>query len=143
MKPAVQIVSSSVDIRTSGRTAVVNVTAEARQGLARAGIRSGLAVLSVAHTTCGVCINEDEPGLRLDLERLAATLVDLVKPAEGFQHDRVDDNARAHLTAVLLGHSVTLAVREADLALGTWQSVLLVEIDGPRQRRLDMVFLGD
>ena len=143
MKTGVQIASASFDVRTPARTAVVNVTAEARRALAGTGLRRGLAVLSVPHTTCGLCVNEDEAGLRLDLEHMAAALVDVIAPGAGFQHDRVDDNARAHLTAALLGHSVSLAIRDSDLALGTWQSLLLVEIDGPRQRRLDMVFLGD
>jgi secondary thiamine-phosphate synthase enzyme len=138
-----QIANASVTIRSSAKVTVVNVTAEARDALSRAGIRRGLAVLTVPHTTCGLCVNEDEPGLRRDLERLAADLLGHVKPQEGFQHDRVDDNALAHLTAVLLGHSITLPIRDASLALGTWQSLFLMEFDGPRERRLDMVFLGD
>jgi secondary thiamine-phosphate synthase enzyme len=139
----VHIVNASVEIRTPARTSVVNVTTEARKALSNAGFSRGLAVLSVSHTTCGLCVNEDEPGLRRDLEQVAASLVDLVKPPGGFDHDRVDDNARAHLTAVLLGHSLTLPVVDSALSLGTWQSLLLVELDGPRRRRLDMVFLGD
>ena len=138
-----QIANASIEIRTSSRTAIVDVTAEARKALSRARITRGLAVLTVPHTTCGLCVNEDEPGLRRDLERVIATLIDLVNPQEGFHHFRVDDNARAHLTAVLLGHSLTLPVVDSALSLGTWQSLFLVEIDGPRQRRLDMVFLGD
>ena len=138
-----QIANASLDIRTGGRIAIVNVTAEARKELSRAGVTRGLALLTVPHTTCGLCVNEDEPGLRRDLERLASTLVDLVKPQDGFHHDRVDDNARAHLTSILLGQSIALPVLDSKLSLGAWQSLFLVEIDGPRQRRLDMVFLGD
>ncbi len=137
------IAHASVDVRTAARVAVVNVTPECQEALARAGISRGLAVLTVPHTTCGLCVNEDEPGLRHDLEQLASRLVDLVKPQEGFHHDRVDNNARAHLTAVLLGHSATVPVEGGALSLGTWQSLFLLEIDGPRTRRLDMVFLGD
>jgi secondary thiamine-phosphate synthase enzyme len=139
----VKIANASVDIRTAARVAVVNVTAECREALSRTGIARGLAVLTVPHTTCGLCVNEDEPGLRHDLEQLSSRLVDLVRPQEGFHHDRVDDNASAHLTAVLLGHSMTVPVVDGALALGTWQSLFLMEIDGPRTRRLDMIFLGE
>jgi len=139
----VKVANASVDIRTAARITVVNVTAECRKALSQAGITRGLAVLTVPHTTCGLCINEDEPGLRHDLEQLASRMVDLVRPREGFHHDRVDDNARAHLTSVLLGHSMTVPVAGGALALGTWQSLFLVEIDGPRRRRLDMIFLGE
>jgi len=138
----VEIKSASVEIRTPAQVAVVIVTSDCRQALSHSGIARGIAVFSVPHTTCGLCVNEDEPGLRRDLEHLASGLVDLVKPKTGFQHDRIDNNARAHLTAVLFGHSLTLPVADGTLSLGTWQSVFLMEIDGPRARRLDMVFVG-
>ena len=138
-----RIANASGSVRSPARVTVVNVTSEVRQALSQTGIRSGLAVLTVPHTTCGLCVNEDEPGLRRDLERLASGLVELVRPEGGFHHDRVDNNALAHLTAVLVGHSITIAVRDGALSLGTWQSLFLMEFDGPRERRLDMVFLGD
>lgn len=138
-----RIASSTIEVKTPAEVAVVNVTDEARKALARAGIGRGFALCTVPHTTCGLCVNEDEAGLREDLVRLASRLVDVVRPEEGFRHDRVDDNARAHLTAVLLGHSVVLPVAEGNLVLGTWQSLFLIEIDGPRSRRLDLAFLGD
>lgn len=138
-----KVANASVTVKTAARVVVVNVTAECREALSSVGIARGIAVLTVPHTTCGLCVNEDEPGLRRDLERLASHLVDLVKPPDGFQHDRVDDNARAHLTAVLLGHSVTVPIAEGALVLGTWQSLFLLEIDGPRKRTLDMMFLGE
>jgi len=139
----VKVANASVTVRTAARVAVANVTAECGEALSSSGIARGIAVLTVPHTTCGLCVNEDEPGLRRDLEGLASRLVDLVKPADGFLHDRVDNNARAHLTAVLLGHSVTVPIAEGALVLGTWQSVFLLEIDGPRKRTLDMMFLGE
>lgn len=138
-----KIANSTIEVKTPAQVAVVNVTDEARGALARAGIGRGLALCTVPHTTCGLCVNEDEAGLREDLVRLASRLVDVVRPGEGFRHDRVDDNARAHLTAVLLGHSVVLPVAEGKLVLGTWQSLFLIEVDGPRSRRVDLAFLGD
>ncbi|HEV8702154.1 MAG TPA: secondary thiamine-phosphate synthase enzyme YjbQ [Candidatus Polarisedimenticolia bacterium] len=138
-----KIANASIAVKSPSRTAIVNVTAGARTELARAGLRHGLALITVPHTTCGLCVNEDETGLRDDLVRLASRLVDLVRPEEGFRHDAVDDNARAHLSAVLFGHSVTLPVVEGSLVLGTWQSLFLIEIDGPRTRRLDLAFLGE
>ena len=138
-----KIANSTIEVQSRGRVAVVNVTPEARSALARAGLRSGLAVFTVPHTTCGLCVNEDESGLREDLVRLASRLVDLIRPEEGFRHDAVDDNARAHLSAVLFGQSVTLPAVDGSLVLGTWQSLFLIEIDGPRTRRLDLAFLGE
>jgi len=139
----VKIANSSIEVRSPGRVAIVNVTGEARSALARSGLRSGIALVTVPHTTCGLCVNEDEGGLREDLVRLASRLVDVIRPEEGFRHDAVDDNARAHLSAVLFGQSVTLPVVDGSLVLGTWQSLFLIEIDGPRTRRLDLAFLGE
>lgn len=138
-----RIANSTIEVKSPARVAVVNLTAEARAGLARSGVRRGLALFTVPHTTCGLCVNEDEAGLRDDLVRLASRLVDVVRPEEGFRHDDVDDNARAHLSAALFGHSVTLPVVDGELVLGTWQSLFLIEIDGPRTRRLDLAFLGE
>ena len=138
-----EIASASVEVGTPAKVAVVNLNGEARAALARAAIGRGLAVFSVPHTTCGLCVNEDESGLRDDLVCLASRLVETIRPPEGFHHDRVDDNARAHLTATLFGNSLTIPVARGELVLGTWQSLFLVEIDGPRTRRLDMLFLGD
>ncbi|WP_435101340.1 secondary thiamine-phosphate synthase enzyme YjbQ [Halarchaeum sp. P4] len=53
---------------------------------------------------------------------------------EQYAHDRIDDNADAHLRAMLLGESVSVPVSDGELDLGTWQSVLFVECDGPRTR---------
>jgi secondary thiamine-phosphate synthase enzyme len=139
----VRVASASTEVRTPERAAVVNVTEEVRRALAGAAIRSGLAMVSVAHTTCCLSLNEDEPGLKEDLGRLARHLLDPAEPEGGFRHDRVDDNARAHLFASLVGHSVTLPVKDGGLLLGTWQAVLLVEADGPRTRRIEMTFIGD
>jgi secondary thiamine-phosphate synthase enzyme len=132
----------SAEVRTPARVAVVNVTPEVRRALTEAGLRDGLALVSVPHTTCALCVNEDEAGLREDLVRLAGSLVAGIEPAGGFAHDRIDNNARAHLFAALAGSSVAVPVRGGGLALGTWQSVLLIEADGPRARRLEMTFLG-
>lgn len=70
-----------------------------------------------------------------DVERAVAELV----PDEGWRHDEVDDNADAHLRAMLLGTDVTVPVTDGELDLGTWQSILFVECDGPRQRSVTVV----
>lgn len=67
-----------------------------------------------------------------------------VSPAETragqeWRHDELDGNAASHLRALLLGPGVTVPVRDGDLSLGRWQSVLLVECDGPRTRTVDVV----
>jgi secondary thiamine-phosphate synthase enzyme len=98
--------------------------------------------VSVRHSTCALSLNEDEAGLRKDLERVAGTLLDPMRKATSFRHDRIDHNAQAHLTACILGPSLTVPVEGGAMVLGTWQSVLLVEMDGPRTRRIDLTVVG-
>jgi secondary thiamine-phosphate synthase enzyme len=90
----------------------------------------GTATVFARHTTCGVTVNEAEPRLLGDLEGFLSWLV----ADAGWAPDEIDDNADAHLRASLVGPSVTVPVADGDLDLGTWQSVLLVECDGPRRR---------
>ena len=134
---------ASLEIRTTAKVAVINVTTEVRRALERAGVRTGLALVSVPHTTCAVCVNEDEAGLKDDLARVAARLLDPLERAAPFLHDRIDNNARAHLAAAVFGNAAAVPISGGDLRLGTWQSLFLLELDGPRSRRLEMTFVGE
>ena len=106
-------------------------------------VANGIIVASVSHTTCCLTVNEDETGLKEDIRRVAERLLLPIAEDGRFMHDCVDDNAQAHLTSMLFGHSVTVPVKDGRLHLGTWQSVFLIELDGPRSRRLDVQILGE
>lgn len=136
------VTTKRLPVRTAAAIEVHDVTGAVRSAVRDAGVENGIACISVPHTTCAVCINENEAGLRSDLERLARDILHPLADKAPFAHDRVDDNARAHLTAVLLGNSVTVPVAAAAPVLGTWQSVFLVELDGPRTRELHVQVIG-
>ncbi|MFB6302664.1 MAG: secondary thiamine-phosphate synthase enzyme YjbQ [Haloferacaceae archaeon] len=119
-------------VETGARLTVVDVTDRVREALAPDA--TGTATVFVRHTTAGLVVNEAERRLLADVEAMLDELV----PDEGWQHDEIDDNADSHLRALLLGSDVTLPVAEGDLDLGTWQSVLLVECDGPRRRTVEV-----
>jgi secondary thiamine-phosphate synthase enzyme len=118
-------------VSTDERLDVVDVT----DRVASAVDGTGTATVFVEHTTAGVVVNEAEPRLLGDVRTFLADLV----PDEGWDHDELDGNADAHLRALLLGPSETVPVADGDLALGRWQSVLLVECDGPRERTVRVV----
>lgn len=124
----------SIEIETEDATAVIDitdrVTAQVPDDLA-----AGICCIHVPHTTAGVTVNENEPRLRTDLVEL---LDRLVPTTTAYAHDDIDDNAAAHLRSILLGSSATVPVRDGDLALGTWQSILFVESDGPRRRSVSV-----
>ena len=119
----------TLEVRTGERVEVIDVTSSVRERIPP-GIDYGACTVSVPHTTAGVVVNEHESRLLEDVE---TALERLVPRGESYAHDTIDDNADAHLRTMLLGASVTVPVREGDLALGTWQSVLFVECDGPER----------
>jgi len=67
----------------------------------------------------------------------------LVPQAAGYLHDRSDGNAHAHLRAALLGSSIVIPVEQKRLALGTWQRILFLELDGPRRRKVFVKAVAD
>jgi secondary thiamine-phosphate synthase enzyme len=97
----------------------------------KSGVKDGMAVIYTRHTTTAIVINENEPGLREDILEL---IKKLIPQAAGYHHDRIDDNADAHLRATLLGNSIVVPVTDGQLELGTWQRILFIELDGPRRR---------
>jgi secondary thiamine-phosphate synthase enzyme len=121
------------EVRTDDRLDVVDATDRIEGALPDDA--EGTCTVFVRHTTAGVVVNEAESRL---LEDVVSFLSDLV-PDEGWAHDRLDGNADSHLRALLLGPSETIPVSGGELDLGTWQSVLLVECDGPRTRTVDVV----
>lgn len=96
------------------------------------GIADGFIIIFSPHTTAGLIINEAESGLMNDIERLLSSLL----PDDKFEHDKIDNNAKSHLTATLLNTSLIVPIQNGRLALGTWQSVIFCELDGPRRRNL-------
>jgi secondary thiamine-phosphate synthase enzyme len=120
-------------VDTDERTQVVDVTDRVSDVVSDGA--TGTCTVFVEHTTAGVVVQEAEPRLLADVERVLGELV----PDEGWRHDEVDDNADAHLRATLLGEHVTVPVSDGRLGLGTWQSVLFVECDGPRRRTVTVV----
>lgn len=139
----VRIDTTRISVSTSGRVSVHNLTMELERYIAHTGLQTGVCVISVQHTTCGLTLNEDESGLVSDFERVAQELLSPLAKSRPFAHDRIDDNTMAHLTATLVGNSLTVPIRAGSLNLGTWQSVLLLEGDGPRTRHLDVTVIGE
>jgi secondary thiamine-phosphate synthase enzyme len=120
----------ALEVDTDERVEVVDVTDRVAE---RVPPDADTCTVFVPHTTAGVVVNENEGRLLTDLED---ALADLVPESGGYGHDELDGNADAHLRSMLLGEHVTVPVDDGDLALGTWQSILFVECDGPRTRRL-------
>jgi len=124
-----------IEIKTEKAEEVVDITCQVNDAVRERGIDEGICLVYARHTTTAIVINEGEGGLVADLLEKLSTLV---PPGNGYLHDRLDENAHAHLQAALLGNSKAIPVEDGRLALGTWQRVLFVELDGPRQRTVSV-----
>ncbi len=129
---------TTFSVDTDDRCTTVDVTDRIAAAVPD-GIDSGTCTAFVKHTTAGLIVQENEPRLCGDIESFLRDLV----PDEGHAHDELDGNADSHLRAALLGPDVTVPIVDGQLALGTWQSVLFVECDGPRSRTVSVTIVGD
>ncbi|AKB60898.1 secondary thiamine-phosphate synthase enzyme [Methanosarcina mazei SarPi] len=117
---------------------MIDITSEVKEEVRISGVREGVCIISTRHTTAGVIVNENENGLREDILNM---LERLVPQGAGYRHDRIDNNADSHLKAILLGSSEALPIVKGELELGTWQSIFFAEMDGPRNRAVNLTIL--
>ena len=120
-------------ISTSQAKQCLDITERVREIVRKSGVKSGLCQVMVLHATAAIAINEnDDPNIGVDL----LTALDRAIPDHaGWLHDRIDNNAQAHIKAAILGPSELIPVADGDLLLGTWQGLMLIELDGPRSTR--------
>ena len=127
-------------VATRERQQAIEITDRVRECVKRSGTRDGLCHVMVLHSTAAIVVNEtDDPNIGADLVR---ALDRAVPEHAGWLHDRIDDNAHAHIKASLLGPSELLGIRAGELVLGTWQRLLLLEFDGPRERQVAVQIMG-
>jgi thiamine phosphate synthase YjbQ (UPF0047 family) len=106
-------------IKTDERYQLRDITKEVEEIVAKSNVDSGLCLVFVAHSTAAIILTENESGLKNDWE-----------------HDRIDDNADSHILSGLLGQGKVLPIENGRIIRGTWQNIFLVELDGPRTRRI-------
>lgn len=127
----------------------IDLTSRLESFVAGSGLQTGLVNVQVRHTTAAIVVNEDEPLLRQDLERL---LERAAPAAVGYAHDQLHlregvppderPNGHSHAKALFLRASESINVARGQLQLGRWQRVFLLELDGPRERLVSLVALG-
>src|SRR6202161_490132 len=137
--------SRIVDWITSERLQLINITDRINDIVRKSGIRDGLVHLQSLHTTTSVFLNEWQDALLHDMRRLLDELVDR---EDNWRHNDPEysdcerKNADSHLRGMIIGQSLCLQVRNSAVLLGTWQSIILAEFDGPRSRSLSIQVSG-
>jgi len=129
----------SIHVSTKSRIDFVDITNEIQSIVGKFSINSGLIIVYVPHTTCGITINEHaDPDVVKDIKY---RLEKLVPYQEGYHH--LEGNADSHIKTSLVGASENIIVENGRLILGTWQGVFLCDFDGPRTRKVYVKILSD
>ncbi len=131
-----------LEIETAPGIEIYNITPQVIDVLTKTGITDGQVIVFSRHTTTALAINENEERL---IEDLKVYLRKLAPESDKYLHNDLhlrdvppDEpiNAHSHLMAMTLNNSEVIPVVEGKLALGTWQSILFFELDGPRKRNV-------
>jgi secondary thiamine-phosphate synthase enzyme len=121
-----------ISVKTHSRTELVDITGQVQDALREAGVREGVCMVYVPHTTAAVTINENaDPTVKGDILKV---LNKVIPWDDGYRH--LEGNSAAHIKSTLVGASELVAVAGGKLQLGTWQGLFFCEFDGPRSRKV-------
>jgi len=133
----------TVNLRTSAKDEVIDLTDRVQDIVSKSGVENGLACIFVAGSTAAITTVEFEPGLVKDLNE---TMDRLYPKGIDYEHHKRwgDGNGHSHVRASLLGPSLTVPIVDGKLLLGTWQQIVFLEFDNkPRSREVTVQIVGD
>ena len=119
-------------IKTEKKKQVKDITGQINEYLIKQNFKTGLCHLFLKHTTAALSCADLDPGTDLDYLDAFAALV----PKLQFRHPHNPAHVPDHIMSAIIGVAVTLPVENGELNLGTWQRLVLIELDGPREREI-------
>jgi secondary thiamine-phosphate synthase enzyme len=128
-----------ITVASKKREETIDITPRVKAAVTRAKISDGIVTVGVAHTTAAVFVNENADP---DVQKDVLTALERAVPS-GAKYAHAEGNGPAHVKSVLVGNSVSLAVRDGEVALGTWQGIYFAEFDGPRERSATITVIGE
>jgi len=137
------VITRRLSLSTEGEDDVIDITGEVQRVVDESGVDDGVTVVFVPGSTAVVTTIEYEPGLAKDFPDMLAR----VAPQDiEYEHEKAwhDGNGRSHVKASLVGPSLAVPFEDGSLTLGTWQQIVLVELDiRPRQREVVVQVMGE
>jgi secondary thiamine-phosphate synthase enzyme len=111
---------------------MIEITREVQDIVKESGVRQGICVVFIPHTTAAITINENaDPDVVRDF---LMEINKIVPISDGYHH--CEGNSAAHIKSSMMGFSETIIIEEGRLLLGTWQGIYFMEFDGPRIRKI-------
>ena len=129
-----------IKIETNERIQLIDITNQVEEFVKESEIKNGLCLISSLHSTTAIIINENESGL---IQDILYEVQKVFPKDEKWLHNRIDDNADSHLASAFIGSSKTFPIKDGKIIRGTWQNIFLLELDGPRIRRIILEALGE
>jgi secondary thiamine-phosphate synthase enzyme len=130
-------------VSTLGENDIINITCNVKKKLLESKVKNGIVILFVVGSTAAITTIEYEPGLKKDFPRMLERIAS--KDIE-YEHDNTwhDGNGYAHVRASLIGPSLTIPFTEYELSLGTWQQIVIIEMDiRSRHRKIMVQIIGN
>lgn len=137
------VITKTIKVKTKGEDDIIDITNQTSKVIENSEIKNGIVTIFVSGSTAALTTIEYEPGLLMDfpkmLERVAPKNIDY-----GHEQRWHDGNGHSHVRASLLGPSLSVPFSNRSLMLGTWQQIVLLELDTrSRERNLILQILGD
>ena len=121
----------TIPVSTPSRTAMVDITHRISDVVQKSGVKNGVCIIFVPHTTAGMTINENaDPDVVRDILKETNKVIPF---DDNYSH--MEGNSAAHIKASIFGFSQHIIIENGRLVLGTWQGIYFCEFDGPRSRK--------
>lgn len=128
------------EISTDKKRELIDITQHIEEFVKNSKVDNGICIVYVPHATAALLVNENEEGLKEDILNFIEKLV----PKSDYKHNRIDDNAEAHIASSIIGTEKTFVIENSKLLKGAWQNIFFVELDGPRNsRRIIIKIISD
>lgn len=119
-------------VKTSKKDQIVDITEEVNEVIQKSSKKNGVCILSVLHTTCSLTTADLDPGTDLDLLEALRKML----PEISYRHPHDPFHTSDHILSSIIGTSLSLIFENQTLSLGGWQRVILVELNGPKERNI-------
>ena len=137
------VITKVITVSSNGESDMIDITRQTDESIKASGLQDGIVTIFVSGSTASITTIEYEVGLKKDFPKMLARIA----PSEiEYEHDNTwhDGNGHSHVRASLVGPSLTVPFKNKSLMLGTWQQIVLLEMDTrPRERKIVLQIVGE
>ena len=137
------VITKTIAVSSNGENDMIDITRQTGEAIKASRLQDGIVAIFVSGSTAAVTTIEFEPGLKKDFPKMLARIA---PNAIEYEHDNTwhDGNGHSHVRASLLGPSLTVPFKNKSLMLGTWQQIVVLEMDTrPRERKIVLQMIGE